>query len=352
MTSPSPLVRRRGAASVRRPAVGRRALLLLVGATVITLVMAVVSFGVGSHPIAPETVVRALTAYDPADNDHVIVMASRLPRTVLGILVGAALGMSGALMQSLTRNPLADPGILGVNAGASLFVVIAIASFGITSVHGYIWFAFAGAALAAVLVYALGSAHRSAATPVRMALAGTAIAIAIGAVTQMILISNETAFQYFRFWSVGSLQGRGFDIIVAVAPFLIVGLVAALLLARALDTIALGDATARSLGTHVGASRASTAVTVVLLAGAATAAAGPIGFIGLAAAHIVRQITGNAHRWLLPCSLVVGAGLLVTADTFGRALAAPADLQSGIAAALLGSPLFIALVRSRRVASL
>lgn len=327
-------------------------MLLLLGAAGITVAVSVVSFGVGSHPIPPETVVRALTAYDPADNDHVIVLASRLPRTVLGILVGAALGMSGALMQSLTRNPLADPGILGVNAGASLFVVVGIAAFGVTSVHGYIWFAFAGAALAAVLVYALGSAHRSAATPVRMALAGTAIAIAIGAVTQMILLSNETAFQYFRFWSVGSLQGRGFDIILAVLPFLIVGLIIALALAGALDTVALGDATARSLGTHVGAVRTPTALAVVLLAGGATAAAGPIGFIGLAAAHIVRQITGNAHRWLLPCSIAVGAGLLVSADTVGRALVAPADLQSGIAAALLGSPLFIALVRSRRVASL
>ncbi|GGM43291.1 FecCD family ABC transporter permease [Microbacterium saperdae] len=352
MTSTVTSSPRRDDAPLRHPAVARRAIALLLGAGATTVLLAVVGFGVGSHPISPAQVLDALTAYDPTRNEHVIVMASRVPRMLLGILVGAALGMAGALMQSLTRNPLADPGILGVNAGASLLVVVAIAYLGVTSVHGYIWFAFAGAALAAVLVFALGSAHRSGATPVRFALAGTAVAIAIGAVTQMILISNETAFQYFRFWSVGSLQGRGLDVIVAVLPFLVVGLSVALLLARPLDSLALGDAAARSLGTSVGAVRASTALAVVLLAGGATAAAGPIGFIGLAAAHIVRQVVGNSHRWLLPCSIVVGAGLLVSADTLGRALVAPADLQSGIAAALLGSPLFIALVRSRRVASL
>ncbi|ALJ19172.1 FecCD family ABC transporter permease [Microbacterium sp. No. 7] len=335
-----------------RPAPGRRALLLMAAAAVVTVVAAVVGLGVGSHPVPVATVVEALLAFDPSQNDHLVIVASRLPRIVLGVIVGAALGLAGALMQSLTRNPLADPGILGVNAGASLLVVIGIAVFGVSSVHGYIWFAFAGAALTAVLVYALGSAHRSAATPVRIALAGTAVAIAIGAVTQMVLISHETAFQYFRYWSVGSLQGRGLDVILAVLPFVGAGVLVALLLAPSLDVIALGDEAARSLGTHVGAVRGATAVAVVLLAGGATAAAGPIGFIGLAAAHIVRRVTGNAHRWLLPCSVVVGAGLLVAADAAGRALVAPADLQSGIAAALLGSPLFVALVRSRKVASL
>ncbi|MFF7291764.1 FecCD family ABC transporter permease [Microbacterium sp. NPDC008134] len=349
-TASSPV--RRDGAPPRRPAVARRAVPLLIGAGAATVIVAIIGFGVGSHPIAPAQVFEAVTAYDPTRNDHLVVIASRLPRAVLGILVGAVLGVAGALMQSLTRNPLADPGILGVNAGASLLVVVAIAYLGVTSIHGYVWFAFLGAALAAVLVFALGSAHRSGATPVRFALAGTAVAIAIGAVTQMILISNETAFQYFRFWSVGSLQGRGFDVIVAVLPFLAVGIAIALLLARPLDTLALGDATARSLGTPVGGVRIATALAVVLLSGGATAAAGPIGFIGLAGAHIARQIVGNAHRWLIPCSILVGACLLVCADALGRALVAPADLQSGIAAALLGSPLFIALVRSRRVASL
>lgn len=352
MTSTAPSIDERGGAGVRRPALGRRAVALLSAATAATVVMAIIGLGLGSHPVPPATVVEAVFAYDPTRNDHLVVIASRLPRTVLGVLVGAALGIAGALMQSLTRNPLADPGILGVNAGASLLVVIGIAYFGIASVHGYIWFAFIGAALAAVLVHTLGSAHRSAATPVRIALAGTAVGIAITAVTQMVLISNEPAFQYFRFWAVGSLQGRGFDIILAVAPFVVVGVLLALLLARPLDALALGDGAAQALGTNVALTRGTTAIAVVLLAGAATAAAGPIGFIGLAAAHIVRRVTGDAHRWLLPCSAMVGAGLLVAADAIGRVLVAPMDLQTGISAALLGSPLFVLLVRSRRVAAL
>ncbi|MDQ0647271.1 iron complex transport system permease protein [Microbacterium natoriense] len=326
--------------------------MLLVGATALTIATAIASLGVGSHPLVPSGVVDALTSYDPANNEHLVVVASRLPRTVLGVVVGAALGISGALMQSLTRNSLADAGVLGVNAGASLLVVIGIAYFGVASVGGYIWLAFAGAALAAALVYSLGAAHHSATTPVRITLAGTAVAIAISGVTQMILMSNETAFQYFRFWAVGSLQGRGFDIMLPVTPFIVVGVVIALLLSHPLDTIALGDGSARSLGTRVTATRIAAAIAVVLLAGGATAAAGPIGFIGLAAAHIVRRVTGDTHRWLLPCSIAVGAALLIGADTVGRALAAPGELQSGIAAALLGSPLFIALVRSRQAGSL
>ncbi len=335
-----------------RPALRGRALLLLTGSAVATAVATLVGFGIGSHPIPVATVVEAILDYDPQNADHVIVLASRIPRVVLGVIVGAGLGAAGALMQSLTRNPLADPGILGINAGAALLITIGIAYLGVTDVSGYVWLAFIGAAGAAVIVHALGTAHRSAATPVRIALAGTAVSIAIAAVTQIVVLNNETAFLYFRYWSVGSLQGRGFDVILSVLPFLAVGILLALALARPLDALALGEDTARSLGTPVGATRIGTAAAVVLLAGAATAAAGPIGFIGLAAAHIVRSVTGNAHRWLLPCSIVVGAGLLVIADAVGRALAAPADLQSGIAAALLGSPLFILLVRSRRVASL
>lgn len=338
--------------ATRRRSPRSRAATLLTVTVLVALGAAVLGLGLGSHGIDPATVVEALTAYDPTNNDHLVVVASRLPRIVLGVLVGAALGTAGCLMQSLTRNPLADPGILGINAGAAALVVVAIAYLGAATILEYVWFAFAGAALAAGLVYALGSAHRSAATPVRIALAGTAVTIAITAVTQMILISNETAFQYYRYWAVGSLQGRGFDIIAAVLPFLLAGLVAALFLARPLDSIALGDQTARSLGTNVAATRITVAVAVVLLSGAATAAAGPIGFIGLAAAHIVRQVTGNAHRWLIPCSAATGAALLVTADALGRVLVAPGELPSGIAAALLGSPVFVALVRSRRVLSL
>ena len=347
-----PSVRRSGGAlGSRRSATGRTAALIL-GATVVLAGASVLGLGFGSHRIDPATVVAALVAYDPTDDAHLVVVQSRLPRIVLGIAVGAALGLAGALMQSVTRNPLADPGILGVNAGASLLVVLAIAYLGVDGVGGYIWFAFAGAAVAAVVVFLLGTARGGAATPVRIALAGTAVAIVIGALTQMVLISNEIVFNTYRYWAIGSLQGRGFDVILTVLPFLAVGVLAALALAPALDAMALGDEAATGLGARVAGTRVGAALAVVLLAGSATAAAGPIGFIGLGAAHIARRFTGNEHRRLLPASLVLGAALLVVSDTIGRAIVAPAELQTGIAAALFGGPLFIAIVRSRRVAAL
>lgn len=313
---------------------------------------AVLGLGLGSNRIDPATVVSAIFAYDPSNNDHLVVVLSRVPRIALGVVVGAALGLAGTLMQSVTRNPLADPGILGVNAGASLAVVVAIAFLGVDSVSGYIWFAFVGAAAAATLVYALGSARGNVGTPVRIALAGTAVSIVIGAITQMILLSNEAAFNSFRFWSIGSLQGRDYDVILTVLPFIAIGILASLALIAPLNAITLGDDVAVALGTHTTAARFGVAFAVVLLAGAATAAAGPIGFIGLGAAHIARSFTGNEHRRLIPASVVLGATILVVADTLGRASVAPAELQTGVAAALFGGPLFIALVRSRRVAAL
>lgn len=334
------------------PATARRTVLLIAGSGAVLAITAVLGLGLGSLHIDPATVVSALTDYDPANDAHLVVVQSRLPRIVLGVVVGAALGIAGTLMQSITRNPLADPGILGVNAGAALFVVIAIAYFGVSGVAGYIWFAFAGAALAAVLVYLLGTARGGAAAPVRIALAGTAVSIVIGALGQMVVLSHEAAFNAFRFWTIGSLQGRGFDVILTVLPFLAVGVLVALALIAPLNAIALGDSVAMGLGTRVAGARLGAALAVVLLAGAATAAAGPIGFIGLGAAHIARRFTGNEHRRLLPSALVLGATLLVVADTAGRAIVAPAELQTGVAAALLGGPLFVALVRSRRVAAL
>lgn len=271
---------------------------------------------------------------------------------MLGVVVGACLGLAGALMQSLTRNPIADPGILGVNAGAALGVVGAIAILGVEGVGGYVWFAFAGAAVAAVVVYGLGSARGQAATPVRIALAGTAVTMAITAVTLMMVLSDEAAFNHFRYWSVGSLQGRGLDVIAAVGPFAPAGVAVGLGLIRPLNALVLGEDAARSIGADPAVTRGLAAIAVVLLAGAATAAAGPFVFIGLAAAHIVRRTVGSDHRILLPASLLVGATLLVAADALGRALMAPRDLQSGLAAVLVGGPVFVALVRSRRVAAL
>lgn len=330
----------------------RRFALLAVASTLVLATAGVLGLAVGSHPVPVRTVLEAIVDFDPTIDHHLIVIRSRLPRTVLALVVGAALGMAGTLMQSVTRNPLADPGLLGVNAGASAAVVVAIAFLGVRTVSGYLWFAFGGAALAAVAVYLLGTARRSAATPARMALAGAALSMVVGAATNAVLLSNEQAFDTFRYWAVGSLQGRGLEITLTVLPFVLGGLVLALALARPLNAMALGDETSRALGTSPARTRASAAVAVVLLAGSATAAAGPIAFIGLAAPHIVRAVVGPDHRYLVPGVLLVSPALLLATDVVGRVAVAPGELQTGVAAAIMGGPLFIALVRSSRMASL
>ncbi len=337
------------------PTAGRNAARagLLVGLAVVALAVAGVGgLAIGSHPVPLGTTIDAIFHYDPTNSDHLIVVKSRVPRLVLGIVVGAALGAAGALMQAVTRNPLAEPGLLGVNAGAAFAVVIAIGYLGVTTVGGYLWFAFIGAALSSVLVYLLGTAHRSQGTPVRMALAGAAISVLLLALTNSMLLGNQAAFNQFRYWAVGSLQGRGLDVTVIVLPFVLAGVAITLVLIRPLNAIALGEDASRALGVNPGVTRAGAAIAVVLLAGAATAAAVPIGFVGLAAPHIVRSLVGPDQRLLLPTVLVVAPAFLVAADTVGRWAIAPGELQTGIAAAVLGGPVFVMLVRSRRMASL
>jgi iron complex transport system permease protein len=322
------------------------------GAVAVTTLAAVAALAWGSHPIPLATVLDAFTAYDPTNPSHVVVTQSRVPRAILGVLVGAALATSGLVMQSFTRNPIADPGILGVNAGAAAGVVLAMAYLGITTIGGYLWFALAGAGAGAVVVYLLGSSRSQGSSPVRMTLAGAAFSIAIGALTSMVLASNESVFATFRYWAIGTLQGRGLDIIVVVAPLIVLGLVLALALIRPLNALALGEEAAIAVGVSVARARIGAVAVVVLLAGSATAAVGPIGFVGLATAHIVRVIVGPDHRYLLPATLVCGPALLLSADVLGRVAAAPAELQTGIAAAVMGGPLFIMLVRSKRLMAL
>jgi iron complex transport system permease protein len=298
------------------------------------------------------TVWDALWHFDPGSNDHLIVRSLRLPRTVIGLGVGAALGLAGAVMQGVSRNPLADPGILGIEAGASLAVVVAISTFGVGSLTGYVWFAFAGAALASVVVYTLGSMGRDGATPVKLALAGAALASMLGSVTSAILLLDVATLDEFRFWVVGSLAGRDGSIAAQVMPFLLAGAVLALGSARSLNTLALGDDMARSLGQRVRIARAVSALAVVVLSGAAVAAAGPIGFIGLTIPHVARAICGPDYRWILPWSMVLGPALLLLADILGRIVARPGELQVGIVTAVIGAPFFIALVRRRKLAGL
>jgi iron complex transport system permease protein len=319
----------------------------LVGLVVV--VIAIVALGAKSIPVGD--VADALLAFD-GSTDHVVVRSLRVPRTLLGLCVGAALGLAGAVMQGVTRNPLADPGILGVNAGASLAVVAAIHVLGVRSLTGYVSFAFAGAAVTSVAVYGLGARGRDGATPVKLALAGAAVAAFAASVTTAILIVDAATLEQYRFWVVGSIAGRDGTITAQVAPFLSLGALLAFGSARSLNSLSLGDDVARSLGLRVGAARAVAALSVVLLCGAATAAAGPIAFVGLTVPHIARAICGPDYRWILPYSAVLAPILLLGADVVGRLVVRPGELQAGIVTALVGAPFFIALVRRRRLARL
>jgi ABC-type Fe3+-siderophore transport system permease subunit len=333
-------------AAHRRQVVVLGVLLLLV------VVACAASIAVGTRSIGPGQVWHALVTDDPASEAAVIVHQLRLPRTVLGLLVGMALGVAGALMQGHTRNPLGDPGLLGVTAGASLAVVVAIAVVGVASPSGYVWFAFAGALTGTVLVYLIGSAGSGGATPITLALAGAALSALLYALVRAVLVTDQQTLGSFRFWVVGSLAGRGADVGWQVAPFIAVGLVLGVANAPALDLLGLGEDVARGLGQRIWAARLVGLVAITLLAGAATAACGPIAFVGLVVPHAVRAVTGPDHRWLVPCSALAGAVLLLSADVVGRVAARPGELQVGIVLALIGAPFFIALVRRRTTATL
>jgi iron complex transport system permease protein len=290
--------------------------------------------------------------FDRSTYDHLIVRDLRLPRTEVGVLAGVALGLSGAVMQGVARNPLADPGILGVNAGAALMVVLAIYALGITNLFGYVWFAFAGAASASVAVYAIGSLGREGATPVKLSLAGAAVTVFLGSITTAILLLDVATLDQYRFWAVGSLAGRDADIALGLAPFVLCGSLLALACGPALNSLALGDELARGLGLRVGRARATGAAAVVILCGAATAAAGPIGFVGLVVPHVARLLCGPDYRWILPYSAVLAAILLLAADILGRIVVRPGELQVGIVTAAIGAPFFVWLVRRRNLAEL
>jgi iron complex transport system permease protein len=312
---------------------------------------ALLSLAVGAQSVPLGEVIEALRQGGSSQN-ATIVAEIRVPRTLLGIVVGVALGLAGALMQALTRNPLADPGLLGINAGAAAAVVIAIGILGITGTTAYVWFAFVGAALAAIAVYAVGSAGRGGPTPVRLALAGTALSAALTAVIYGITLTDERLLRQYTLWSIGALGGRERTELEAVVPFIAVAAVAAILLARPLNALALGDDSARSLGAHVGRTRMAAAAAITVLCGAATAAAGPIWFLGLTVPHASRAICGTDQRWVLAYSAVLGATLLLVADVLGRIAVRPSELEAGLMLAVVGAPLFVALVRGKRIAAL
>lgn len=322
--------------------------LVLVG---VLAVVVLASLAVGSRSIPLPTVVDALVNFDPANGDHAVVR-SRLVRTVAGLVVGLSLGLAGTSMQGIARNPLADPGILGVNAGASLAVVGGIFFLGATSIDGYLGLAFAGSAIAAVVVYAVASLGRSGATPVKLALAGAAMAAGMGSLMSAMLVTSQQSLDLFRTWQVGALAGKSWEAILMVLPFVLLGALILLGTGKLLNTLALGDDMARGLGQRPGLGRAISAVGIVLLCGSATALAGPIGFIGLVVPHLLRGLVGPDYRWLLPLSLLAAPVVLLLADIVGRVILLPGEVPAGILAAMLGAPVFIAVVRRGKQAEL
>ncbi|MFE4958906.1 FecCD family ABC transporter permease [Streptomyces sp. NPDC056653] len=333
-------------ASSGRPAIRVVGLLLAVVALVLVC-LASIAIGAKALPLAD--VWHGLFHASGTHGD-VLVRDVRVPRTVLGLIVGTALGLAGAVMQALTRNPLAEPGLLGVNAGASAAVVSAISFFGVTSLTGYVWFAFLGAAIVSVVVYLLGGSRS--ATPVRLALAGTAASAALFGYVNAVQLLDAAALDRLRFWTVGSLASANMETVGKVWPFIAVGVVLSLLIARPLNALEMGDDTARALGAHLVRTRVLAMLAVTLLCGAATAACGPIVFIGLMIPHLVRVITGPDMRWILPYAAVLSPVLLLGSDVVGRVIARPSELQVGIVTALLGGPVFIHLVRRKRMAQL
>nr|WP_241266610.1 iron chelate uptake ABC transporter family permease subunit [Streptomyces scabichelini] len=327
-------------------------LVALLGAVLVVLCL--LSLALGAASIPPDQVVRALFGDAPSRLVDNIVWSARVPRTTLGLAAGAALGLSGALMQALTRNPLADPGILGVSAGASFAIVLAVGVFGLGSFYGYVWFAFAGALAASVVVYLLGRLGRSGLTPVKLALAGIAVTSLLTSFTSAIALTDPDALNRYRFFTAGSMADQDGATVLRILPFLAVGAVLALACAPALNSLALGEDVAASLGRRLGLVRLQGVAAVTLLTGAAVAVIGPVVFIGLVVPHVARVLAqlagiGPDHRWLLPLSAVLAPSLLLAADIVGRVAARPTEIQAGVIVAFIGGPFFIAMVRRRQL---
>ena len=322
--------------------------MLLPGLAVVIMLLGIAviwSCSVGAREVDQQTIIDAIFEYDDTNFDHLVIRLVRLPRVVAGIMVGASLGVAGAVMQGLTRNPLASPSILGVNAGAAFAVVLAVYLLDNPSLRTYANFALIGATAASIIVYGLAAIGRQGATPLRLTLSGAVFAAFVSSFTTAILISDADTLDQIRFWTAGSLAGRDWEIVELAAPYIVVGMSISLMLARQITTISLGEDVARGLGQNTAAVKAVAAVGVVLLAGGSVSLAGPVGFVGLIAPHIVRFIVGTDYRWILPYSAVVGALLVTIGDTYARLVIKPEEVPVGVIMAMVGAPFFIYLAR-------
>jgi iron complex transport system permease protein len=336
--------------TAQRPATRRGSVRGLVVLALLLVLAGLLSLAIGSRTIPLGSLIDVLLRPDGTDAST-IIHELRIPRTVLALVVGIALGIAGALMQGHTRNPLADPGLLGVEAGATLAVVMGIYLFGVSNLTGYAWFAIAGAGLAATAVFAIGST-RGGPNPVTLVLAGAAVSALLLSLTETIVLRDIETLDAYRFWVVGSVNGRGMDIFWQVLPFIGVGLLLAAMSASTLNLLQLGDDVATSLGLHPTRHKVIGILGVMMLTGGATAACGPIAFVGLVVPHVARFFAGVDYRWIIPYSALIGGLLLIVADVIGRLVVRPGELQVGIVMALVGGPMFIALVRRTRLVKL
>jgi iron complex transport system permease protein len=323
---------------------------LLLGVAAVCI-LALLSLRFGSLEITTRDAWNGIFNFEEGNYEQILVREWRLPRTIICICIGGALGIAGAVIQGVTRNPLADPSILGVSQGASLGVALSISYLGFSTPGQYVWVAFAGALAAAALVFAVGSAGGGKASPIRLALAGVVVAALLSAWTSALLLLKQETLDQMRFWLAGSVVGRELGILTTVGPFLALGVLGALFLGHQLNVLSMGEDNARALGMNTTRVRIGASLLVVMITGAAVSVAGPIGFIGLATPHIARAIVGADYRWILPYSMVLGAIILTAADIAGRLIVRPSELQVGIVTALIGAPFLIYLARTTRTGS-
>ena len=323
----------------------------LLGALELLAVTLVLSLAVGSRAVPPTAVWDAVRGLGD-EVELYVVRELRVPRTAVGVLVGAALGLAGLLMQGVTRNPIAEPGILGVSQGAALGVAVAMAYLGVRDVQGYLWFAFLGAVLAAATVYGFVGAGAGGATPVRLALAGAALNAFLAGLVTLVVTTRGQTFEGFRFWEVGQLGGRPLAVSLALLPAFVVGVLLAAAVGRGMDSLALGDDVARGLGHHVGLVRLVAVLAATLLTAVAVAGAGPVAFVGLAVPHVARRLVGTTHLWLLPTCAALGAVLVLLSDVVGRLLFPPSEVPVAVMSAVVGVPFLVVLVRRRGAVAL
>ncbi|MBO9130865.1 iron ABC transporter permease [Bacillus sp. 165] len=316
----------------------------MIAIIILTLFSICASIVYGYTDTSWKTAIDAFKHFN-GSNEHIIITSVRLPRALIAATVGASLAVAGGIMQVLTKNPLASPGILGINAGASFFIVFAVTVFSVSSMNSFMWIAFGGAAIASILVYTVGSLGREGLTPMKLTLAGVAMGALFSSFTQGLLVLNETALDQVLFWLAGSVQGRKLEMLKDVFPYLAVAWLGAFIMSRKINILMMGDDVSRGLGQRTGAVKGILAVLVILLAGGAVAVAGPIGFIGIIIPHVARTFVGIDYRWVIPYSALLGAILLLAADIAARYILMPQEVPVGVMTALIGTPFFIYIAR-------